>query len=214
MARSNSFTNLSEEKQQRIFQAAINEFADEGYKSASMNVVVKEAGISKGSLFQYFSTKLDLFDSIVTNATLLVKKQLRIARDESKGQLIKVRLSRLIRAGFDFIENHPKLAKIYFRLLYTGHTPFAADRQKVLQKQSIEFLESMIRDAGDEIDSNLDTNRIAFLVNGVMQQLLHAYYTENVDTGLGLYRGQEDELESWIETAVEFMSNGILKETK
>ncbi len=47
------FKRLLPEKQEKIFQAAVNEFASKGYRNASMNSLVKAAGISKGSLFQY-----------------------------------------------------------------------------------------------------------------------------------------------------------------
>jgi TetR/AcrR family transcriptional regulator len=55
------FFNLDPEKQDRIINAAINEFAQKGYDNASTNEMVKEAGISKGLLFHYFKNKKQLF---------------------------------------------------------------------------------------------------------------------------------------------------------
>lgn len=55
------FFNLDSEKQDRIINAAIKEFAQKGYDSASTNEIVKEAGISKGLLFHYFKNKKQLF---------------------------------------------------------------------------------------------------------------------------------------------------------
>ena len=55
------FFNLEKEKQDRIINAAIKEFADKGYDRASTNEIVKEAGISKGLLFHYFQNKKQLF---------------------------------------------------------------------------------------------------------------------------------------------------------
>ncbi|MEH7251439.1 TetR/AcrR family transcriptional regulator [Neobacillus niacini] len=55
------FLNLDSEKQDRIINAAIKEFAQKGYDSASTNEIVKEAGISKGLLFHYFKNKKQLF---------------------------------------------------------------------------------------------------------------------------------------------------------
>jgi TetR/AcrR family transcriptional regulator len=53
--------SLDSEKQDRIINAAIKEFAQKGYNSASTNEIVKEAGISKGLLFHYFQSKKQLF---------------------------------------------------------------------------------------------------------------------------------------------------------
>lgn len=55
------FLNLETEKQDRIINAAIKEFAQKGYDKASTNEIVKEAGISKGLLFHYFQNKKQLF---------------------------------------------------------------------------------------------------------------------------------------------------------
>ncbi|MDR3271177.1 MAG: TetR/AcrR family transcriptional regulator [Peptococcaceae bacterium] len=51
---------IDEEKRLRIINAGINEFS-KGYRQASTDVIVREAGISKGLLFYYFGTKKDLF---------------------------------------------------------------------------------------------------------------------------------------------------------
>jgi TetR/AcrR family transcriptional regulator len=55
------FLNLDKEKQDRIINAAIKEFAQNGYEKASTNAIVKEAGISKGLLFHYFQNKKQLY---------------------------------------------------------------------------------------------------------------------------------------------------------
>ena len=54
------FYNLEEEKQLRIINGAMKEF-QYGYKKANTNVIVAEAGISKGLLFHYFGNKEQLF---------------------------------------------------------------------------------------------------------------------------------------------------------
>lgn len=51
---------LDPDKRDRILNAAMKEFA-RGYKYASTDDIVRQAGISKGLLFHYFSTKKNLF---------------------------------------------------------------------------------------------------------------------------------------------------------
>ena len=55
------FNNLTIEKQEVIINAAIKEFVQSGFEKASTNEIVKEASISKGSLFNYFNNKKDLY---------------------------------------------------------------------------------------------------------------------------------------------------------
>ncbi len=59
------FDNLSEERRKIILDSARKEFIDQGFNSASLNTVVGEAGISKGSLYYYFEDKEDLFIAVM-----------------------------------------------------------------------------------------------------------------------------------------------------
>ncbi|MHB1128006.1 MAG: TetR/AcrR family transcriptional regulator [Bacillota bacterium] len=56
-----TFNNLSEEKKQRIFDAAVQEFSTRRFSEASINQIVKTAGIPRGSFYQYFKDKADLY---------------------------------------------------------------------------------------------------------------------------------------------------------
>lgn len=55
------FATLNPEKRERIINAALKEFAQNGYEKASTNAIIKEAEISKGSLFNYFNSKKELY---------------------------------------------------------------------------------------------------------------------------------------------------------
>src|ERR1044071_4548779 len=56
-----TFFNLPSEKREIIMNAAIEEFADYGLENASTNRIVKNSGIAKGSFYQYFEDKQDVF---------------------------------------------------------------------------------------------------------------------------------------------------------
>jgi AcrR family transcriptional regulator len=56
-----TFLNLSPQKQKRIFDAAVQEFAAKRFDEASINHIIKTAGIPRGSFYQYFDNKEDLY---------------------------------------------------------------------------------------------------------------------------------------------------------
>ena len=60
-----TFERLPDEKKQRIIQAAINEFAVRNIVEAKLLNISKNAGISKGSIYQYFPSKEDLYIYII-----------------------------------------------------------------------------------------------------------------------------------------------------
>ena len=63
------FFDVKKDKQDAIINAALHTFALKGYKDASTDVIVKEAGISKGLLFHYFASKQGLYDFICDYST-------------------------------------------------------------------------------------------------------------------------------------------------
>lgn len=61
MEMNEKFFDLNREKQDRMINAALRVFAQNGYRHASTDTIVKEASISKGLLFHYFTSKMGLF---------------------------------------------------------------------------------------------------------------------------------------------------------
>ncbi|PIO87443.1 hypothetical protein B8A32_09990 [Loigolactobacillus backii] len=56
-----TFFNLTEAKKQRLLTAAHAEFSRVPLHEASINRIIQQAKISRGSFYQYFSDKMDLF---------------------------------------------------------------------------------------------------------------------------------------------------------
>jgi AcrR family transcriptional regulator len=56
-----TFFNLPDDKRQRIIDAAIDEFGARSYGKATLDRIVVKAGISKGSMYQYFAGKSDIY---------------------------------------------------------------------------------------------------------------------------------------------------------
>lgn len=59
------FFELNNDRQDAMINGAIKIFAKEGYQRASTDVIVKEAGISKGLLFHYFGNKRNLYSFVI-----------------------------------------------------------------------------------------------------------------------------------------------------
>ncbi|HLQ71518.1 MAG TPA: TetR/AcrR family transcriptional regulator [Bacillota bacterium] len=68
------FNNLKPEKQNIIMNAAIEEFVQNGFDKASTNEIVKRANISKGSLFNYFNSKKDLYVYLVEHGVQVIER--------------------------------------------------------------------------------------------------------------------------------------------
>ena len=49
----------------RIHEIATSEFLDKGFRDASLRNIVKEAGVTTGSFYWYYSSKEELYDALV-----------------------------------------------------------------------------------------------------------------------------------------------------
>ena len=61
-----TFFNLPQGKKAKIYAAAVEEFAKNRFSEASINQIVKNAGISRGSFYQYFNDKEDLYIYVIS----------------------------------------------------------------------------------------------------------------------------------------------------
>jgi AcrR family transcriptional regulator len=79
------FFELKKEKQDRIINAALKVFAKYGYNHASTDEIVKTAGISKGLLFHYFTSKIGTYAFLYDYATRFVTLDLtrNVQKDEN-----------------------------------------------------------------------------------------------------------------------------------
>ncbi len=55
----------SEEKKHKIIQAAIKNFSMKGLEKATISSIAREAGIGKGTVYQYFASKEEIFSQII-----------------------------------------------------------------------------------------------------------------------------------------------------
>lgn len=62
---SSTFLNLPAEKQEKLLEAATREFSHKPFNEASINQIIKEAGIPRGSFYMYFQDKEDLFRYLI-----------------------------------------------------------------------------------------------------------------------------------------------------
>lgn len=84
-----TFYNLPIEKQQHLIDAAKQEFSSASLSDASIANIVKAAGISRGSFYQYFEGKEDLYFYLLNGYTAERKKIFRDILEKTKGDLFQ-----------------------------------------------------------------------------------------------------------------------------
>ena len=112
--RTNSqFEDIRKEKRQLILDSALNVFAKKGYHGASIATIAKEAGISKGLIYNYFSSKEAVLKETLYTGLEYMFEQYRFDPDKFTTE----QFSQLIDLTFSLLEKDFAYWKIYFSVL-------------------------------------------------------------------------------------------------
>ena len=88
-----TFFNLPPPKREKLFQAAIAEFARRPYGEVSINRIIQAAEIPRGSFYQYFSDKTDLFRYVLRHYGEWISVMVTESLDACGGQLLELPLT-------------------------------------------------------------------------------------------------------------------------
>jgi AcrR family transcriptional regulator len=103
-----TWDNLDERRRERVLHAAMAEFGRRGYSGASLNVIAREAGVAKGSLFQYFDDKFDFFAHVAEQTSLTVyAAMLTHMTGPADGESFSHYFAGLVDAWIDYMAAHP-----------------------------------------------------------------------------------------------------------
>ena len=207
----NVFNKLEQDKQQKILDAAVEEFAQHGFLQASMNRVVQKLGIAKGSLFQYFGTKEGLFHFVFDYAVQKVKGSLRQVREETAEADFFERIRRSLLAGIRFIDEHPRVYQIYLKMIFQENFPLRSEFLQQVHLFSSKYLKPLVEQgiARGELRSDLDVPMTIFFLDALMDRFLQAYCVSFLDAGAGLYRAKEEDIQRKIEEFIQLLREGL-----
>lgn len=93
---SERYFKLSDDKQQRIIEASMDEFISSGMHDASINKIIKDADISRGSFYTYFTDKTDLFEFIFNMLKKSATKSILDEVDRNQGDIFRAARSLVI----------------------------------------------------------------------------------------------------------------------
>lgn len=190
-----TFQNLPEDKKKKILEAAKNEFSRVSVTEASINNIVTNAGIARGSFYQYFESKEDLLLFMVSEASQKVK-QVVDRKIKEKGDIFET-----------FIFFYDKIIKIckdnknkqFYKTVFAN---LRANDNIILGKAKEEIYDSILKNTDtSKFKNKEDLNIIIDMLNAITRWTIIQTVTSN---------NPSDIRNKYIKQ-IEYIKRGILK---
>ncbi|KNZ70064.1 transcriptional regulator, TetR family [Thermincola ferriacetica] len=159
------------DKRQRIIEAAVKVFSSKGFHEAKVEEIAQIADVGKGTVYEYFSSKVELFQEILKSGMEFYNKN--ITEQLSASISATEKLKQVARLHLRFILEYKDLAKVTM----TEHAHFGREFRSWLMKMREEkfaAIENIIKSGIDrgEIRNEVNSRAAAMVFTGMMGGLV------------------------------------------
>ncbi|MGV0674733.1 TetR/AcrR family transcriptional regulator [Mycolicibacterium fortuitum] len=184
-----TWARLDPARRAAVVEAAEAEFGAHGYSRGSLNVIARKAGVAKGSLFQYFADKRDLYAFIADIGSQRVRAYMeeRIRALDSTRPFFEF-LTDLLDDWVAYFAEHPQDRSLHAAASFEVDTDARVSVRTVIHRHYLEVLRPLVRDAQNRGDlrSDADTDALLSLLLMIIPHLALAPYVRGMDPVLGL----------------------------
>jgi AcrR family transcriptional regulator len=209
-----TFFNLPEEKRQQILQVVINEFAENDYDQVSISRIVQRAGIAKGSFYQYFADKDDLYGYVLGLLAEAKTRFMSLDHPDPNHVGIFAYLRWMAEVGVAFQMAHPQISKVAVRAARSNNYPRAFHAN--IREQTRTFYRRLVEvgKAQGDIAPGVDPQIAAVIFDGALNSISD-YLLEKFASGAITVDLQSDdifnmpEITSIFTAAVDLLEHGM-----
>ncbi len=176
-----TFFNLPDDKRAHIEAIAIDEFAANPYTCASISAIVARAGIAKGSFYQYFAGKKDLYQHLLKLANQQKGALVSQVKPAEKALDTFDYLRWMLQLAFLFEVRHPKLAKITCRS-FVEDLPFLSDQEGEPHGGGAFYFNDFLSQGilHEDVAPWVDTDMVSFLL-GIIYHFFGRYLLKRME---------------------------------
>lgn len=189
------------ERKQELKKAALVEFGDYGYDQASLNNILKNANISKGTFYYHFKDKEDLYYYLID---ILVEEKMKFFNENIKPEdyqkdifsLLKI----MIDTGMKFARYKPEINRFSSTYLKDLNNPISDKVKEKYKFQDNDMFDYLIDEAykREELRNDLSIKFIKNIVNYLLINL--DQITKTIDI---------DEYSKEMNYLIEFLKDGL-----
>lgn len=190
-----AFERISDERKNQILEVGIEEFSSKGYANANINVIAKNAGISVGLMYKYFSTKEDLFITCISRGMQILDEalgEIMVSRDK-----LLIKAEKLIRATCELSRKNKNYIKLYNEITAERDGERAVMLAREIESKTSAIYITAIAQAfaSGDVRQDLDPRLFAFFLDNLLTTLQFSFTCEYYKERLKIYTGVDtDEL--------------------
>jgi AcrR family transcriptional regulator len=174
-----TFYRLDQAKRRRVIAATTKEFSAHPYERANLDRIAAAAGVPKGSLYQYFTNKRDLFDTAVGGVFQRAWEDFRAHLEAGGPPDCFEQFRRVLLFMPVFLRTRPASARLYFRIGFLESSP---SLQKELVARNRAFQQAWF-DRGiaeGSLDPGVDREAAGFVLDALIQRFHHFVLTNRL----------------------------------
>src|SRR3984885_4867474 len=172
-----------------VVAGAEAEFGAHGFSRGSLNVIARRAEVAKGSLFQYFADKRDLYAFITDIGSQRVRSYIEdLIRELDPSRPFFEFLTDLLDGWVAYFAEHPRERALHAAASLEVDTDARVSVRSVIHRHYLEVLRPLVRDAKNRGDlrADCDTDALLSLLLLIFPHLALAPYMRGMDPILGL----------------------------
>ncbi|MBN2481995.1 MAG: TetR/AcrR family transcriptional regulator [Bacteroidales bacterium] len=163
------FEKLRLERKSQIMETALELFARDGYHQTAVSKIADRAGISKGLMYNYFASKEELLDAIITKGIDLFLESFDPDQD---GTLTSEEFDYFVYGLFNILSRYQRFFRLYISVL---SQPEALQIIKTKFEEFYEFYLQLLTQYFARIGSKnpeAEARLFAAMVDGIMFHFL------------------------------------------
>lgn len=155
------------DKRERLLREAALLFAERGFNQTDVAEVASRAGVAKGSIYNYFENKEDLYLYVCRDGIERSRNAVYGAVDPEWDIFRQV--DHIFRQGARFVRTYPEYLILYANIASAGMERFSKLMSLDVEKFTSDYLKELIRRdmARGLVRSDVDVNWSAFFINSL-----------------------------------------------
>lgn len=162
-----TFDKIASEKKERLLREAAHLFAERGFSQTDVGEIATRAGVAKGSLYNYFVNKDDLYLHVCRDALERSRQDVYSGLDPLWA--VDRQIEHIFTQGVNFATQHPEYITLYLNVSSAGMSRFAEQLSLEVEKPTADRLKELLvaGTASGEVRDNIDVEATAFAINGL-----------------------------------------------